>query len=439
MMQAHAATRTANRPRWDRAAARGFAFACFFPYPALAIGASNGLQLSQALALAGAPLLCARAPGRPLGALLLIVAPVYLSALANSMLDSVPAAEVLPKESASLTLALLVLWHAEWLMRRDLFREVLAAACAAIVVHMLVGLVQVYSFAHNEFPLLFLYCNPSFKSMEEWHRIYATYIQRPCGLFPEPSAMTASLGAWLVLLAGMQLDTRRARDLGWRGGLVSGVALAGGFLLAALSRSGSTFAIMGGVLAVCFGTMRRGPHSSGVRKLLTRVAVLLAVALVMGYAAVRLSQGFQDRMESSWGLRGISIQTGLTANTDLASLAFGVGPGQSTPIIRRSLAGVPLPEDQDDLAIFSLTVCYYMETGLVGSLALLGVLVMALRAIVRSSAVRLGLGALATWLVGVAATTSYMPLSAIWLFLGAMLCWDRLFPPRSHRAMVLQS
>jgi hypothetical protein len=438
-MQAHAAMVTPGPPWWDRAAARLFTFSCFFPYPALAIGGSNGLQLSQALALAGAPLLCTRAPGRVFGALLLILSPIYLSALANSMLDSIPSADVLPKESASLTLAVLVLWPAEWIMRRDLFREVLVAACAAIMVHALIGLVQVYSFSRDEFPLLFLYQNPSFKSMEEWHRIYASFIKRPCGLFPEPSAMTASLGAWLVLLAGLHLDAQRARVLGWRGGIVSAVALVGGFLLAALSRSGSTFAIMGAVLAVSAGKMRGGSRSSGVGKLLMSVSVLLAVALVVGYATSRLSQGFQDRMDSSWGLRGISIQAGLTSNTDLASLAIGVGPGQSTPIIRRRLAGVPLPEDQDELAIFSLTVCYYMETGLVGSLALLGVLVMALWAIAHSSAVRLGLGALCTWLVGVGATTSYMPLSAIWLFLGAMLCWDRLFPPRSHRAMVLRS
>ena len=55
---------------------------------------------------------------------------------------------------------------------------------------------------------------------------------------------------------------------------------------------------------------------------------------------------------------------------------------------------------------------------------------MALRAIVGSSAVLLGLCSLGTWLVGVGATTSYMPLSAIWLFLGALLWWDRLFPTR---------
>jgi hypothetical protein len=196
---------------------------------------------------------------------------------------------------------------------------------------------------------------------------------------------------------------------------------------------------MAAVLAVCIRKIPGRSRSSSIRKLLTMTAVLLTVAMVVGYAAVRLSHGFRDRMESSWGLRGISIQAGLTSNTDLASLAVGVGPGQSTPIIRRHLAGVPLPEDQDELAIFSLTVCYYMETGLVGSLALLGVLAMALSAIARSSAVLLGLGTLGTWLVGVGATTSYMPLSAVWLFLGALLCWDRLFPPQPHGAMVPRS
>ena len=80
-----------------------------------------------------------------------------------------------------------------------------------------------------------------------------------------------------------------------------------------------------------------------------------------------------------------------------------------------------------------------METGLVGALALLAVLGMVVGAIARSSAVLLGFCALGTWLVGVAATTSYMPLSAIWLFLGAMLCWDRLFPPPAATALMANS
>jgi hypothetical protein len=366
---------------------------------------------------------------------MLILTPIYLSALVNSMLDSIPSTDYLPKESVSLTLALLVLWPAGWVMQRGLFRQVLAAACAAVVVHALIGLVQVRAFSHGEFPLLFLYRNPSFKSMEEWSRIYAVYIQRPCGLFPEPSAMAASLGAWLVLLAGLLLDPQHARDLGWDRRNLTGLAVALGFLLLALSRSGSTFAIMGSVLALCVGKAPSWFRSAGLGKLLTMGLMLLAVVSVLGYAASRLVGGLDDRMSSSWGLRGISIQAGITSNTDPTSLAVGVGPGQSTPIIRRRLAWVPLPEDQDELAIFSLTVCYYMETGLVGCLAILAVLVMALKAIARSSAVLLGAGALGSWLVGVAATTSYMPLSAIWLFLGAMLSWDRLFPRQfSHEA-----
>ena len=71
---------------------------------------------------------------------------------------------------------------------------------------------------------------------------------------------------------------------------------------------------------------------------------------------------------------------------------------------------------------------YYAETGLLGAAALLAVLAMAVGAIARSSAVLLGLCALGSWLVGVVVTTSYFPLSPVWLFLGVVLSWDRLFP-----------
>src|SRR5262249_46320961 len=149
-----------------------------FPYPALSIGGSNGLQLSQALALAGVPLLCGLAPGRPFRALVLILAPIYLSALVNATLDRVPVADLLLKESIALTLALVVLWPSGWVMRRERLGDVLVAACAALVVHAMVGLYQVYSFSNDEFPLLFLYRNPSFKSMQEWAPVYARYVKR---------------------------------------------------------------------------------------------------------------------------------------------------------------------------------------------------------------------------------------------------------------------
>ncbi|HMB02930.1 MAG TPA: hypothetical protein VKP69_04210 [Isosphaeraceae bacterium] len=429
-----AAGGSGGRP-WARVAARGFAFSCFFPYPALALGGNTGLQLSHALGLAAAPFLCARAPGRPLRALLLLLGPVALSASFNLAVGDPPDPDIVPKESIALALALVVLGPAEWVAGRDLFRETLTAAAAAIVAHALIGLYQVYSFAHDEFPLLFLYENPSFRSMEEWQQVYVRYIKRPCGLFPEASAMAASLGPWLVLLAGLLLDPSAGRGFGWPGKKLAAAALALGSVLIALSRSGATLAIMAAVLVAGAAKVPSWSHSLTIGKGLTLAMVLAAAVAAVGYAASHLMGGLDARVESSWGVRALSIRTGLTANTDPVSLAFGVGPGQSTPIIRRELAGVPLPSDQTEEevelgAVFSLTVCYYMEMGLLGGLALLAVLAMVVRTIARSSAVVLGLCTLGTWLVGVAATTSYMPLSAIWLFLGALLSWDRLFPTR---------
>ena len=88
----------------------------------------------------------------------------------------------------------------------------------------------------------------------------------------------------------------------------------------------------------------------------------------------------------------------------------------------------PSISNQGSVAIWSMAVCYYAETGLLGAAALLAVLAMAVGAIARSSAVLLGLCALGSWLVGVVVTTSYSNLSPIWLFLGVVLSWDRLFP-----------
>ena len=139
-----------------------FAFACFFPYPALAIGRTTGLQASQAAALAAIPFLVAGPPGRSFRATLLLLGPIFISTFLNHMFAfaDVPLPDVLVRESIAITLAVLVIWPADWLADRDLFREVLAAAGAAIVLHWLIGLLQLYSFSKDQFPLLFLYVNP---------------------------------------------------------------------------------------------------------------------------------------------------------------------------------------------------------------------------------------------------------------------------------------
>ena len=406
-----------------------FAFACFFPYPALAIGGNTGLQVSQAAALAAIPFLVARPPGRSFRAILLLLGPVFVSMFLNHMFADVPLPDVLVKESIGIALAVLVIWPADWLADRDLFREVLAAAGAAIVLHSLIGLLQLYSFSKDQFPLLFLYVNPSFNSMQEWAEEYALYIKRPCGLFPEPSAMAASLGPWTVLLAGLLLDPGLRRRLGWRRAWPVLPPVACGCLMLALSESGSAFALMAALLVICAGEVWRMVHAPRPSQLVMVALVLLSVASVLGYAISQLgSDHLTGRIDSSWGLRTASIRMGLTLNSDPLNVAVGVGPGQSSPIIKSHWSGPPIPKTQVDVAIFSVAACYYAETGLLGAAALLAVLGMAVGAVARSSAVLLGLCALGSWLVGVVVTTSYCALSPVWLFLGVVLSWDRLFP-----------
>jgi hypothetical protein len=161
------------------------------------------------------------------------------------------------------------------------------------------------------------------------------------------------------------------------------------------------------------------------------VLCLFLVAAAVGATAYLVSStlgGLNDRVESSWGLRGQSLLTALTPNSDLVEFLFGVGPRQSTDILRKLLAGVPLAKEQDDVAVWSVTMCQYMETGVLGGLGMLLVLAMILRAVSRSSAQVLGLASVAVWAAGITVATSYPHLPPVWLFLGVLLEWDRVFP-----------
>lgn len=425
---------TGNGETWRGAARAAFALACFFPYPAVAIGQNTGLQMGQAAALAAVPFLMTRRPGRHLAAALLLTAPVVVSSFANILLDEAGSPDLAVKNLVALGLSFVVLWPASAVTRRSSFGGLLRIAAAAISVHAAVGLLQVYSFTKDEFPLLFLYTNPSFKSMQEWAPTYALYMKRPCGLFPEPSAMAASLGPWVVLFAGLLVDPSLSpRGSGGRAVRPGGAFALGGLLIVA-SRSGYIASFAACVSALLAGRAGHLVGAFSVKKYLACCAGLVVCGAAGLYAAAEVSSGYGERVDSSWGLRMASIRLGLTSNTGPRTLAFGVGPGQSTRIIQRDWDGPPIPKGQDDPAVWSLTVRYFMEMGLMGGAALAAVLGMAVRAVARSSAAYLGACCLLAWLVGVAATTSYMSIATIWLFLGLLLDWDRVFPPgRRHR------
>ncbi|MFO0910436.1 MAG: hypothetical protein U0794_19180 [Isosphaeraceae bacterium] len=420
--------RSGTSARWFRFFVGLFVLVSFFPYPAITVGSNNGLQFGQILAFAAVVGLVCRPPDRSFFALLALLGPLYLSAFLNSCRATTVEPSVLLKEAIATTSSLWILWPAGWLATHARFRDALTLAALATIVHALLGLYQMHAFANEEFPLLWLYRNPSFKDMAEWAPIYARYIQRPCGLFPEPSAMAAALGPWLVLLVGRLAGKLPGLGMSRREAWITALAVIGGFFLMAVSRSGSVVAVIGGALLALLG--RSG--SSNRQRGLTLLALVVASLGVVGFVAAQVSSSLDERIESSWGLRGQSIVAAMTGNTEPLTLVFGIGAGQSSPAIKRLMSGVAITEEQGEVAVWSLAASYYMDNGLVGGVALAVVLGAAVRAVLNSAAVAMGLGALLAWLVAVTVTTSYLALPPVWLFLGVALSWNRVFP-RSHR------
>jgi hypothetical protein len=86
---------------------------------------------------------------------------------------------------------------------------------------------------------------------DSWAELYAQYVRRPCGLFPEPSAMSAAPGPWLMVLAGVLIGAAvRVKSGRLRSTPRLWAALFGGLSLLALSRSGLTPIVALGVALV---------------------------------------------------------------------------------------------------------------------------------------------------------------------------------------------
>lgn len=411
---------------------RIFVLASFFPYPAFAIGNNNGLQVCEAMALASTLALMYRPPGRALYALVLILTALMVSNFVNLMRYDAPQPDVMPKEAISYAIGMWTLWPSTFLAARGRFRDALVAAAVATMVHATVGAYQMYAFTKNQFPLLWLYRNPSFMPMQEWAESYATYMKRPCGLFPEPSAMGAALGPWLIVLACQSLAPSPVLGLSRRDRRLFLTATVAGFALLGLSRSGSAVATVGALLLVIAskaGPLLRKRGGAGFLALASLVVMAIGSA---GYMISQVGGDLESRVDSSWGLRGRSIYEAVTVNAGSIAFFTGLGAGQAEPKIQELMADVPLPTGQEKVAVWSLAANYYMEHGLIGASALAAVLAMAVRGVLRSSEVALGAGAFLAWGVGVTVTTSYLHVIPVWVFLGALLEWDRIFPKTSQ-------
>jgi hypothetical protein len=428
-----------SKPRFfSTAAVFLFAFICFFPNPGLPIGTNTGLQAAQIVALLSLPVvLILGLPKRQTLTVLLLILPVLLSGLLVVVTDRAVSNEVAFNFIVAMVLVLVVLLPAGKMVHERYTVPLLSGVAWALVLNAVVGLYQAYRFAQDKAPLVGLYQNPSFANfIDNDPESYALYVKRPFGLFSEPSAMAASIGPWLILIAGLLLypKLRQGMTRGTLTQLLLAVVCGVGLIL--ISRSGFTIWLLAGLVLVMLPYLKdRVSRLYRLGSLIVLMALVLVGATLVALSYTLIGSRLDIQENSSWSARLSSIVWGFTyLGTSPSDMLYGVGPGQSYLILlssgsfdsaAASFGGLPVT------AVWSLVMTYILETGLLGALALALVLIMILRAIVRSSARLVGFSCLAVWLAGVIFTTSYLPLLPIWVFLSVLLGWNRIFQVRT--------
>lgn len=397
-----------------------WAFLCCMPYPALTIGNRSALQAGDlmSLLLLLVPCVAVGMRGRVLREYLLLLIPMAVSAY--SLLFRFEGVEpMLCLKSIivwAVPAATMVVTIAYCHKYRD---EILTGIALATLAHGAVGAWQYVSFLSGEFPLLWLYTNPSFLSVENNATTIARYVQRPFGLFPEPSAMSASLSPWVVLFlamsAGLMGEMPRVSPLQRT---LYALASLVGLALILVSRSGQTIALLPGLAAMAGVWLWRAPATR--RSYVILLLIFLAVAPLAAWASTqslgtRLS-GAGKLGNSSWDDRSASLRIGydFVANAGPATAFLGMGPGQSSPAMQRTARLE---------AVWSVLLIYVYETGLIGALACIWIAGQ-LACVWREAATKTVFVAMTlVWFVGITLATSYQQLLPIWLTLGWLLEW----------------
>jgi hypothetical protein len=416
-----------------------FVFLGFFPNPAIPISGEMGVQFNQLLALVLVPLVVLRRP--PMLHLLLVVAllsMIVICGFVGLISSTAMNADLAVKMFVLIMLALIVMIPVGYYAERPNLGVITLGASLAILIHALIGLYQIQSFQNSVFPLPWIYNNPSFASAAAISETYALYIQRPFGLFPEPSAMGASIGPWLTILLGVLLRGERSGSLRRLERWVTIAAIVMGTLLMFQSRSGYTGLWLATLLPLVlyYPFVRSRPGWP-------RIAMVFAGGLV-GIVALILSWNYVNSnlnrqsvsSNDSWAARQQSILIALSVpSRDPLHFVFGLGPGQAATYLQSTPPEDLLPswyettQTYDIVTVWSVLGTFYMENGLIALVVIGGMLFFVIRSIRRSSARLLGACTLAAWILGVTIATSYIPLSPIWMCLALLLVWDRLFIP----------
>ena len=410
-----------------------FGFASMFVFPAIPIG--NTQAIDATLILTAALILLRPAvifgPGLPL--ILLVIVPLVQSSLIARITGAIDP-PLMAKTVVAYFLCVLPLLAGCELMRSGRLREVLIGVSFALPVHALVAIYQIISFEHGFFPLFDLMAtNPGMAMSPEIAAINAQLIQRPFGLFAEPSAMTACVGPWLVLIVAFMANQDRWLALRINSWILA-LAVTAGFFLMAASRSGQAVINLAGIalaLVASLAGKRNASTHRGRFWALVAVATLLvatAISLKSGFSAETTSSGetyLEDRTGGSWAGRLTSIGFVSTALLhDVGTFLFGVGAGQSYSMIQsHARFARDLPPGVD--TVWSVTGSYAIETGVFGLLCIGAIAWLAAVSIWQSTERSLGVVCALIWLTAVLFATSYAGQPSLWFFLAVLLNWSK--------------
>jgi hypothetical protein len=403
-------------------------FFSFMPYPGIPIGKASAVQLGNLLTvLLLVPALALPGKRRAVWLYPLILAPLILSAVKVGMTDGRDL-DLCFKSIIAWGLACLTIVATQIYAPRNSL-HLLTGIAIATLVHAAVGMLQLYSFSNGEFPLVDLYVNQSFDSVQDNAFFIAHWIQRPFGLFSEPSAMASSLAPWILLWVAEMCGIMRFREEPTRGlRILFAAAAAGGLSLIILSRSGHTMITLAALLVLGVVWLFKARATRRTFGIVLLVFGLI-VPLILGSAAFTMSDRIGGELHTaggSWDERSDSLAIGFSilANSDPATILFGLGAGLASPAVQKA-AGLD--------AIWSVSLTYLYETGFIGAIVFASIAVLLIR-VFRDARWNLAFALITlVWLLGITLTTSYGQLLPIWMMLGWLTVWPVVCAPSQVR------
>jgi len=391
-----------------------FVFTCFFPYLARPIGNTTGAQVGELIAIIGLIIFFPHINKKILNAFLLIWIPLVISCILNLLFNRAIDELVLIKSFLLITIIFFSFLFSGLIINRSNFKNILYVASIAILIQSIFAAMQYYYFQKGIFPYQSLFLtNPGLMSIANVARDYAIYNKRIFGWFPEPSAMAAAIGPWVVIIILITSKYLNYKILP----LISSVC---GIGLILVSASGyilflmiSVFFILG-IFIIDFAKRKEK------RKILFISILFITLVLYIswhGYGKHYKSR-FIFNENPSWVWRYQSILDGFNLlNNNFGNLLFGVGPGQSFLNLR------------EKGPIISVMSNYLTETGIFGMISSVVLFILILLRIIRGKAeLKIpGLLCFLSWIGSVFFSTSYYDLLSVWVFLTILVLWNELF------------